>query len=119
VITVSDTTAITTLLKVDRVDLLAQLFGRVLIPSAVERELKHHHGFIPVCCEPHQLAPSERLNRLLAQADPGEAEAICLAVEKRANSLLIDDKKGRRLQNLKVCGVWGCQRSSSLRNSSD
>ena len=94
-ITVSDTTAITTLLKVDRIDVLAQLFGRVLIPSAVERELKQHHGFIPGCCEPHQVTPSEQLNHLLAQADPGEAEAICLAVEKKANTLLIDDKKGR------------------------
>jgi uncharacterized protein len=97
VITVSDTTAITTLLKVERTDLLTELFGSLLIPPAVERELKAHHHFIPACCEVRALADSGRLTRLLAHADHGEAEAICLAVEARATILLIDDKKGRRL----------------------
>ena len=36
---VSDTTALTTLLKVERVDLLEKLFGGVLIPPTVDREL--------------------------------------------------------------------------------
>jgi len=97
VITVSDTTAVTTLLKVGRVDLLTGLFGSVLIPPAVEHELQQHHAVIPSCCVVRRVADSERLNRLLTQADPGEAEAICLAVESDADLLLIDDKKGRRL----------------------
>lgn len=95
--TVSDTTAVTTLLKVGRVDLLARLFGQVFIPPAVEHELKQHHGVIPAWCVVQGVADSELLRRLLTQADPGEAEAICLAVETGADALLIDDKKGRRL----------------------
>jgi predicted nucleic acid-binding protein len=94
---VSDTTAVTTLLKVGRADWLADLFGQVLIPAAVERELRQHHDVLPACCAVRRVADSERLRRLLAQADPGEAEAICLAVETNAQVLLIDDKKGRRL----------------------
>jgi hypothetical protein len=97
VITVSDTTAVTTLLKVGRVDLLTGLFGQVLIPPAVEHELLKHHGALPSCCNVQRVADSERLRRLQTQADPGEAEAICLAVETHADLLLIDDKKGRRL----------------------
>jgi hypothetical protein len=97
VITVSDTTAVTTLLKVGRVDLLTALFGHVLIPPAVEHELLKHHGALPPCCSVQRVADPERLRRLLMQADPGEAEAICLAVETHADVLLIDDKKGRRL----------------------
>lgn len=94
---VSDTTAITTLLKVGRVDLLEGLFGRVLIPSAVAHELKRHHDTVPTCCEIRTVADSPRLRGLLSQADVGEAQAICLALDARANVLLIDDKKGRRL----------------------
>jgi predicted nucleic acid-binding protein len=77
VIAVSNTTAITTLIKLDRIDLLAGLFGSVLIPSAVDRELKEYHSFVPACCELRSVAVSERLKFLLAQADAGEAEAIC------------------------------------------
>ena len=96
-ITVSDTTAITTLLKVGREDLLTGLFGEVWIPPAVQQELQRYHGVIPGCCVVHPVPDSDRLRRLLAQADRGEAEGICLAVEVGADLLLIDDKKGRRL----------------------
>ncbi len=99
-ITVSDTTAITTLLKVGRVDLLAELFGQVIIPAAVQQELQRHHGALPACCTMQPVADSKRLRRLLAHADPGEAEAICLAVETHADLLLVDDKKGRRLAEM-------------------
>jgi predicted nucleic acid-binding protein len=44
VITVSNTAAITTLLKVGRVDLLTNPFGEVWIPSAVEQELLAYHA---------------------------------------------------------------------------
>lgn len=94
---VSDTTALTTLLKVGRVDLLEKLFGRVLIPPTVDRELREYHAAVPPFCQSHPVPESDRLRRLLQQADAGESEAICLAVEARAEILLIDDKKGRRL----------------------
>lgn len=94
---VSDTTAVTTLLKVGRVDLLAVQFGRVLIPPAVEQELRAYHGTLPACCEVVKVSDSSQLLRLLAEADRGEAEAICLAVETGADALLIDDRKTRRL----------------------
>ena len=96
-ITVSNTTAITTLLKVGRSDLLNGLFGEVWIPTAVEQELLAFHASIPTVCVAHSVPDSDRLRRLLTQADGGEAEAICLAVEAGADLLLIDDKKGRRL----------------------
>ena len=69
----------------------------MLIPPAVQQELEQHHGIIPACRVVRRVAESDRLQRLLAQAGAGEAEAICLAVETAADLLLIDDKKGRRL----------------------
>ena len=61
---VSDTTAVTTLLQVGRVDLRAGLFGRVLIPRSVHHELERYHGMVPSCCELHEVADSPR-RRLL------------------------------------------------------
>jgi uncharacterized protein len=97
VIIVSNTTAITTLLKIGRTDVLESLFGRVLIPTAVKDELLGYHKYLPQFCEVHPVSKSTRLELLLRQAGKGEAEAVALAVELKANVLLIDDKKGRRL----------------------
>ena len=47
-IVVSDTTAVTTLLKSDETDLLQKLFGSVIIPEAVAQELQEFHGRLPV-----------------------------------------------------------------------
>lgn len=94
---VSDTTALTTWLKVGHEGLLEKLFDRVLSPSTVERELRAYHATLPPFCQIRPIAASDRLQRLLQEADAGEAEAICLAVEVQAQLLLIEDKKGRQL----------------------
>lgn len=96
-ITVSNTTAITTLLKIGHSDLLTRLFGEVWVPSTVEQELLAFHASLPHSCVVQSVPDSDLLRHLLGQADRGEAEAICLAVQARADVLLIDDKKGRRL----------------------
>ena len=76
---------------------IAELPFSTQLVRATFVEVQPHHGVIPSGCVVHRVADSERLRRLLTQADPGEAEAICLAVETDADLLLIDDKKGRRL----------------------
>lgn len=93
---VSDTTALTTLIKTGMEHVLHALFGRIIIPSKVADELLHHHDVIPSWCEVRAVEPSERLASLSAKVDAGEAEAICLAAELKADAILLDDKKGRR-----------------------
>jgi predicted nucleic acid-binding protein len=44
---VSDTTAITTLLKAERSRLLQEMFGRVFVPQAVWDELEEFHSRLP------------------------------------------------------------------------
>ena len=73
---VSDTTAITTLLKAGQVRLLQELFGSVFVPQAVWDELKNFHRDLPDFVElrpvrnPGQRLPgTENLGR-------GEAEAF-------------------------------------------
>ncbi len=92
---VSDTTAITTLLKIGEERLLQLLFGSVIIPQAVSDELRAFHPQLPAfvslraVTEPEiRLAGTESLGR-------GEAEAIKLAREIGADLLLTDDRKAR------------------------
>lgn len=93
---VSDTTALTTLIKAGLENILPQLFERVLIPEEVSRELLAFHPCLPDACEVRQVASGNLLSSLRSRVDPGEAEAIALAVEVRIPILLIDDRKGRR-----------------------
>ncbi len=92
---VSDTTAITTLLKAKEERLLHELFERVLVPQAVWDELKAFHAELPQFIElrpatnaSHRLRGTELLGR-------GEAEALLLAKELNARLLLTDDRKAR------------------------
>jgi uncharacterized protein len=112
---ISDTTALTNLLKIGHVDILKELFGKILIPSAVERELKkieHHEKFINSCdwieaCTPSNKLAVTILRTLLGE---GESEAIILAQERNADFLIIDELKGRtkaKELGVKIIGLLG------------
>ena len=51
--------------------------------------------------------PRETLPQLHGQIDDGEREAIALAVELRADALLIDDRNGRRQAEALKCQAVG------------
>jgi len=53
-IVVSDTSAITSLLQVGRIELLRRLYGEIFIPQAVRSELLQTHAAIPgfICTRP-------------------------------------------------------------------
>ena len=93
---VSDTTALTTLIKSGLEWLLPQLFGPVLIPDAVARELLQFHPMLPEWCSIRSAPSGELLDRLRLKVDEGEAEAIALAVAENSSAILLDDKKARR-----------------------
>ena len=83
----------------------------LFIPPAVHEELLRFDGTVPTCCQLQPVQDSVRLRRLRTQADAGEAEAICPALDSGADALLIDDKKGRRLaqaEGLRYLGPTGC-----------
>jgi len=107
---VTDTTAITTLLKAGEDRLLREIFASVIVPQAVWDELLAFHSHLPdfvlrrPVLEPNQrLAGTELLGR-------GEAEAIKLAQEIDADLLLTDDRKARTAATdlgIKSSGVLG------------
>ena len=116
-IVVSDTSPITTLIQIGKVDLLRRLYGEVLIPKAVRDELSATHQSLPefFCCVPainHQAVSS-----LLEELDAGEAEAIVLAKEKHA-LLLIDEIEGRDIaarEGLRFIGLLGILNQAKLK----
>ena len=115
---VSNTTPISNFLHVDKIFLLAELFGAVYIPEAVANEV---NVAFSDCEEWRESLKEGRiiiqpiLNTILAKQmvpllHQGEAEAICLALEKKAKLCLIDDKDGRIIaqsNNLPITGTLG------------
>jgi len=76
----------------------------VLIPSAVYDELTAHEGDLPIAIDlasqPWLIVATandqKRVQELREDLDRGEAEAIVLAIERRADLLLVDERRGRR-----------------------
>ena len=101
---------------ISRLDLLPALCQRVLAPPAVFRELTHS-GDMPRVLDPASswltIAPANdesMIGRLREKLDMGEAEAIALALEKGADLLLMDERRGRHIAaslGLSVTGLLG------------
>ena len=117
-IVVSNTSPITNLAAVGQLDLLRQLYERVIIPQAVYDELTVSGGSQPGATEVRTLKWIETkqvTNRALVAAlqmelDDGEAEAIALAKELAADLLLLDERRGRAVTtrlDLRFVGLLG------------
>ena len=115
---VSDTSPISYLVLIGAEEVLPMLYGEVLIPEAVRRELGHPQGPEPVRNWVEGLPPWLRVERVRTQSgettlqhlDPGEREAIVLAREEEAGILLIDEQAGRQVARnfgLEVTGTIG------------
>ncbi len=102
-IVVSNTSPIVNLAVVGQLDLLRQLYGKVVIPQSVYHENAvigaGQTGATEVSTfewtETRQVTDRPLLAALRLELDEGEAEAIALAVELKANLLLLDERKGR------------------------
>lgn len=102
-IVISDTTCISALIQTGLTDLLPALFGEVIIPESVLHELQALSDFgVDVSLlstspwlKMKRAQPNALLTQLLTNLDEGEAYAIALAVELKADLLIIDERKGR------------------------
>ena len=117
---ISDTTPIISLIIINRIDLLEKLFGEVIVPEAVFRELTTNSVFtneaeiVKKSSFLKTTAVQNRKSLEILQAasglDDGESEAIILADELKSDVLIIDERKGRKVaQNLgiKITGTVG------------
>lgn len=107
---VSDTTAITTLLKAGQVQLLQELFGQVFVPQAVWDELKAFHSNLPDFVELRAVSNSSQKLPGTESLGRGETEALLLAKELNARLLVTDDRKARvaaKRLNIACVGLVG------------
>jgi predicted nucleic acid-binding protein len=103
--------------RIDRVGILPELYGHVLIPAAVWQEFQR-----PETPEPVRTWLAERpawleIRHVERNPEPalrhlgaGEREAITLAEELRADRLILDDQAARRVatrRKLTVIGTLG------------
>lgn len=121
---VSDTSPINYLVLIELQDLLPKLFDRILIPEAVHRELHSDAApdpikwFLAEAPDWLDVRPSPEIDPSLQQLDSGEREVIALALLTGADSVLLDERKGRhaaRERGLRVSGTLGVIRLAADR----
>ena len=119
-IVISDTTPIISLLKADHLELLQKLYGNVLIPKAVYRELTENPAYSKEAktvksLEFLKVVPVENVKsvnvlRSVTGLDAGESEALIMYDEQKADLLLMDEHKGRSVAkqlNVRYIGTVG------------
>lgn len=114
-VVVSDTTAITNLLKVKLLLIIKGLYGQILIPEAVYSELAALSSQKKIIDTNDWIKVVEIKNQVLYHElrqtlDQGESEAIVLALEVNSDFLIIDEAKGRKIARsygIKIIGLLG------------
>lgn len=117
---VSNTSPLSNLAIIGRLELLRERYGTVLIPPAVHRELaalSHALGKSRIKAALHdgwlRIAPLDTGTPapvLPHELDPGETEAITLSIQVAAEKVILDDALGRAAAKhlgLKFSGLLG------------
>ncbi len=102
---VSNASPLINLARIGELNLLSQLYGELIVPEAVWREVVLEGAGQPGAKEVETaswIQAQSATNRELVQAlrqelDAGEAEAIALALEVGAEFLLMDERLGREM----------------------
>jgi predicted nucleic acid-binding protein len=117
VIVVADASPLRYLILIEHADVLPTLYGQVIVPPAVLRELSSERTPATVrtwlANRPDWLrvqSARQELADLRTVLGDGEREAIALAVELAADALLMDDRDGRREAARRNCAVLGTLR---------
>ena len=131
-IVVSDTSPLCYLLLIDLIEVLSQLFERVIIPQRVRDELLAPDA--PKVVQEWISQPPDwlevqtitgQINAALNQLDVGVQEAITLALQLKADLILLDDLAARRvatqfqLEIVGLLGILGSAANKGLINFSD
>jgi predicted nucleic acid-binding protein len=123
-IVVSDTSPLRALAHLGLLDLLGTMFGEVYVPPGVVDELRRPRRRFPSLdlsgipsVRVHAPSDAALVTELMRRLDLGEAQAIVIALELKAKTLLMDEASGRseaRQRGLEVTGVLGVLRDAKL-----
>ena len=106
------------LARIGRLELLPSLYRQVVVPAAVYEELTASKSDLPPAIDLDSMpwlivataSDRKQVQDLREHLDAGEAEAIILAVERRADLLLVDERRARRTaiaRGITVTGLLG------------
>ena len=99
---ISNTTPILSLLKINKLDLLKELYGKVIIPNAVFQEMengreKQYYQDLSILSWIEIADIKNPESRVyFTDLDDGEAEVLILAKEQNADLVIMDEVMGRR-----------------------
>jgi predicted nucleic acid-binding protein len=127
-VVISDTSPLINLAIIGHLHLVPSLFGKVIMPDSVYQEIVVTGSGLPGSEEIRMADWVDVrsckdllfVNRLMEELDPGESEAIVLAVEIHANIILMDEDLGRKialryqLQPLGVLGILLKSKSAGM-----
>jgi predicted nucleic acid-binding protein len=103
---ITDSTCLIAMQRIGQLDILSQVFSTVIAPEAVREEVGIPIPWLDIRT-PGNLAV---VSALRTQLDDGEANVIALALELGDVSVILDDKKARRIarqMGLRVIGTVG------------
>ena len=117
-IIVSDTSPVSNLILIERLDLLRQLFTEIIVPPAVDAEIRAlkrfgqdlHEYETADWIKTREPSDLQKVENLQIKLDDGEAQAIALALEIKCDLLLMDERIGTniaRQEGLQTVGLVG------------
>ena len=115
---IANSTPLIALAKIGKIDLLEEIYARIVIPEAVYEEVaisgKGKKGNVEITKAEWVIVKEVRDKKLKKflqlELGEGEAEVIALACEANADLVIIDENRGRRIARmfgLKVSGTIG------------
>jgi predicted nucleic acid-binding protein len=128
-IVVADTSPLNYFVLLGQPEVLLEIYGRVLVPGAVLVEMQHPEAppevrawasAAPAWLEERKVQEID--GSLAAELGAGEREAISLAIEVKADVLLIDERAGRReaeTRGIEVAGTLAVLLQASIRGYFD
>lgn len=112
-VVIADASCLILLTNLDKLDILAKLYGEVWVTEEVVAEYRLP---LPTFISVHTPIDVRQLQLLLQSLDPGEASSIALAIENPGCRIIIDEKKGRRIAlslGLDLTGTLGVLREAA------
>lgn len=104
---ISDTSCLIVLSKIEKLDLLKDLYHEVIVSTAVHQEFG---ASLPDWIFIAKVKDKQKQKDLENRLDKGEASSIALALEIDNSTLIIDEIKGRKIAqsfNIDIIGTIG------------
>lgn len=104
---ISDTSCLIALSRIEKLDLLKDLFQEILITNDVYKE---YGGSLPDWIIITEVKDKQKQKNIEKRLDKGEASSIALALEIDSAKLIIDEIKGRKIAqsfNIEIIGTIG------------